>query len=98
MELFDHIFFDNEKLWIVLFLKDKWTLDTNTRHAARIYSLWEYIYIRVCVCPGYVKTVCGYLRSKDEAAYIKRFSLNFLAFLDKSATIITSKVEPLVSL
>lgn len=49
MELFDHIFFDNEKLWIVLFLKDKWTLDTNTRHAARIYSLWECIYIRVCV-------------------------------------------------
>lgn len=49
MELFDHIFFDNEKLWIVLFLKDKRTLDTNTRHAARIYSLWECIYIRVCV-------------------------------------------------
>lgn len=74
-------------------------MDVGHEYQARSQNLqFVGMHIYTCVCPGYVKTVCGYLRSKDEAAYIKRFSLNFLAFLDKSATIISSKVEPLVSL
>lgn len=73
-------------------------MDVGHEYQARSQNLqFVGMHIYTCVCVQ-VKTVCGYLRSKDEAAYIKRFSLNFLAFLDKSATIISSKVEPLVSL
>lgn len=59
-EVFVDIFFDNEKLWIVLFLEDKWTLDTNTRHVARIYIVCGKY---VCLCVQ-AKTVCRYLRSE----------------------------------
>ena len=90
-EVFVDIFFDNEKLWIVLFLEDKWTLDTNTRHVARIYIVCGKY---VCLCVQ-AKTVCRYLRSEtiiSTALYIKNlFLFNFLSFLDKS-TIILSKI------